>query len=414
MIFRRFLGFILTGIHIFSLSSGKMSQTEPKNIPRIAEHSLTFGLEIEFIVAAGIAGCPDPHPRDPRLADGEKLFDVDLINYDILEKLKAVDIPAIVDEPSERHTTEAYQKCWLLKSDVTVGGEDSGGNTWDKRYLKNGMEMSSPPYYYGEPARKAIRTVLQTVRKSYRVCVDQSAGLHVHVGNSYSGFQFPILRNLIAIAYTYEPQLLLVLPEGRTSNYWCLPLSNSRFGWTNADMPRTEALERILKYTNIPTLISDFGTIDYNRLAFNFKGLRTPYVDEKRTVEFRHHHGSLDPEAILHWIHICVKFVEKACHSKDDELFARLRQDISKPVGFGEKELSTIDFLMWLGCPAQAYYYGIRILIDKPELEKRIERDRMRHEEHIIRARGFLEKYKPQLLPRTTERPESSQATGYR
>ncbi|KAJ8059424.1 hypothetical protein OCU04_012368 [Sclerotinia nivalis] len=73
--------------------------------------------------------------------------------------------------------------------------------------------------------------------------------------------------------------------------------------------------------------------------------------------------------------------------AKADELFMRLRQDVSKPVGLGEGELSTIDFLMWLGCPAQAYYYGINMVMDKAALENRIKNDAIRHQRHLVWAR---------------------------
>ena len=57
-------------------------------------------------------------------------------------------------------------------------------------------------------------------------------------------------------------------------------------------------------------------------------------------------------------------------------MFTQLRQDVSKPIGFSEGDLGAIDFLMWLGCPAQAYYYGITMItMDKKAFEKRIQDD---------------------------------------
>ncbi|ESZ91770.1 hypothetical protein SBOR_7840 [Sclerotinia borealis F-4128] len=337
------------------------SKTESKIPSNKAETSLTFGLELEFIL--------------------------------IQKRLEAIGIPSVLDGDDHEVTEEEYQTCWTLKDDLTIGeGEGVDSKKLDKRYVINGMEMASPPYYYSEAARKEIQKVLKTVRNNYRVCVDQSTGLHVHVGNSYNGLQFPKLRNLMAIAYTYELQMLLILPQERASGNWCPPLSKSKFGWKNPDLTRLETFENILDYTDNHSLLEDFGEHLVARLAFNIEGLRTPYESGRRTIEFRHHHGTLDPDAILNWIHVCIKFVEKACFANDDELFKQLRQDVSKPIGFGDGELSTVDFLMWLGCPSQAYYYGIGMVSNKDAIVERIKQDKIEHERHLEQARTYLER----------------------
>ncbi|KAI9642373.1 hypothetical protein NHQ30_009177 [Ciborinia camelliae] len=130
---------------------------------------------------------------------------------------------------------------------------------------------------------------------------------------------------------------------------------------------------------------------DAGPLAFNFESHKITFTNNKRTVEFRHHHGTLDPDAMFNWIHVCIKLVKKACLAKDDELFAQLRQDVSRPIGFGHRELSTVDFLMWLGCPAQAYYYGIIMTTDKSAFRERIMNDEKRREMHLLEARTYLE-----------------------
>ncbi|KAF7931926.1 uncharacterized protein EAE97_008947 [Botrytis byssoidea] len=368
-----------------------MSQENiPDTAPVEGETNLTFGLELEFIFATVDADKPDPHPRDPREVDGKKFPDKEAINRDILKKLTAIGIPAVIT--SNDMTDEESIKCWILKEDTTVGDDTlRPAENKSKIYHRNGMEITSPPYYYTEPARNAIREVLRTVRGNYRVCVDETAGLHVHVGNSFNGFQFLKLQHLLAIAYTYEPQTELIFSPDRVSGDWCPPFSKGRFAMANPDLTRVEVLEKILAYTDNESLIEDFGeSLMAGRLAFNIEGLKTPYQDGIRTIEFRHHHGSLDPQAILNWIHVCIKFVEKACFAKHDELLAQLRQDVAKPIGFGEGHLSTIDFFMWLGCPAQAYYYCADMVTDKDAFEQRTKDDAARHENFVNWARARL------------------------
>ncbi|TGO32016.1 hypothetical protein BHYA_0365g00060 [Botrytis hyacinthi] len=334
-----------------TLSQKDISDTAPVK----GEIGLTFGLELEFIFATVDADKPDPHPKDPREVDSEKFPDKEAINRDILKKLTIVGIPAVI-----------------TSNDMT---DEEPAENKSKIYHRNGMEITSPPYYYTEPARNAIREVLRTVRGNYRVCVDETAGLHVHV----------------AIAYTYEPQTKLIFSPDRVSGDWCPPFSTGRFCMANPDLTRVEVLEKILGYTDNESLIEDFGESSMTSpLAFNLEGLKTPYQDGIRTVEFRHHHGSLDPGAILNRIHVCIKFVKKACFAKHDELLAQLRQDVAKPIGFGEGHLSTIDFFIWLGCPAQAYYYCANMVTDKDAFEQRIKIDAARREELLRWARARL------------------------
>ncbi|TGO46142.1 hypothetical protein BOTNAR_0611g00090 [Botryotinia narcissicola] len=192
-----------------------MSQENiPDPAPVKGENDLTFGLELELIFATVDADKPDPHPKDPREVDGKKFPDKEAINRDILKKLTAIGIPAVIT--NNNMTDEESITCWILKEDTTVGDDTlRPAENKSKIYHRNGMEITSPPYYYTEPARNAIREVLRTVRGNYRVCVDETAGLHVHVGNSFNGFQFLKLQYLLAIAYTYEPQTELIFSPDR-------------------------------------------------------------------------------------------------------------------------------------------------------------------------------------------------------
>ncbi|KAJ8070553.1 hypothetical protein OCU04_000927 [Sclerotinia nivalis] len=355
------------------------SPSNPAEPSPEAESRLTFGVEIEFILATVAEGGENPNPNDPREVSGKILSDHDSINYDICRKLKEAGIPATVQEVDKKKLTDALDITatnWLLKTDVTVGLSDPDDK--DEHYTEFGLEMSSPPYYYDEASQKAIETVLTVLRKNYLVRINRTTGLHVHVGNSYYGLQWRVLRNLMAIAWTYERQILLIMPEERVANKYCQPLRESTLGLRHPELTRLEFLNRILSVINNRQITSELtGTEVKTRLGFNIGHLKTPFPDHapKRTIEFRHHPGSLEPEAILHWIHICVKLVEKACLVKDEELFDRLRTDVEKPIGFEESSVSTVDYLMWLGCPAQAYYYGEEMIANKAQVEERIKKE---------------------------------------
>ncbi|TGO13766.1 hypothetical protein BTUL_0064g00100 [Botrytis tulipae] len=315
------------------------------------ESRLTFGVELEFLIATVPKGDENPHPSDPREVDARILANFDSINYDIERTLEEVGIPATVKESeygNPQEVSAAGATDWILKTDITVcpGAQDS--NT--RKYFEYGMEMASPPYYYDDAARRAVETVVREMRNSYLVRANETTGLHVHVGMGYRGFAWPILRNFLAIAWTYE------LPQRIQTR-----------------LTRLEFLNRILSFTDNKQLDDEMGS---RSSGFNISNLAPPFLSSfgKRTIEFRQHPGTLDLESILNWVHICVKLVQKACLIKNEaELLEQLRTDVEKPVGFGDKNsVTTVDYLMWLGCPSQAYYYGKELISNKAQVDKRI------------------------------------------
>ncbi|TGO25302.1 hypothetical protein BPAE_0083g00350 [Botrytis paeoniae] len=340
-----------------------------------AESRLTFGVELEFLLATVPKGGENPHPSDPREVDPRILADEDSINYDIERKLEEVGIPATVKESECGNPTEvaaATATNWILKTDITVGPGAQSPST--RKYYQYGMEITSPPYYYDAATRRAVETVVRALRNSYLVRVNESTGLHIHVGNRYHGFEWPILRNFMAIAWTYERQIVLMIPEARLDNMYCKSLyEESPLGRRNPGLTRLEFLNRILSLTDNLQVVQELGR---KCAGFNIRNLNPPFRSSfgKRTIEFRHHPRTLDSESILHWAHICVKLVEKACLIKnEEELLEQLRSDVEKPVGFRDKNgVTTVDYLMWLGCPSQAYYYGKELIFDKAQVDKSI------------------------------------------
>ncbi|TGO48802.1 hypothetical protein BCON_0229g00140 [Botryotinia convoluta] len=359
-----------------------------------SETRLTFGIEIEYLLATVHPVHPAPHPKDPREKDGKKLGSIDEANDDIGERLKAKGIPVTVTmwETDTSPSGAELRTKWHLKSDSSVSPKER----IHPNYREFGMEISSPPYYYDQASRELIPVVLETLINNYLVRVDASAGFHVHVGNEYDGFSFPVFRNLVAILYTYERQIRLMVSADRvqTSQEYCRSFTWCTFATSVPDITRLEFLNHILSYQNQDNwkqFWTDMTPGVGGRLAFNLVNLKLPYESEKRTIEFRLHPGTLDPEVMLNWLHFCIKVSEKACLIKNEnELYELLRRDVEKPIGTGEEDCSTVDFLMWLGCPAQAYYYGAPLVADPEGLKDRIREDERM--EQVGRALAVLKK----------------------
>lgn len=359
-----------------------------------SETRLTFGIEIEYLLATVYPIHPAPHPKDPREKDGKKSSSIDKVNDDIGERLKAKGIPVTTTacEADGSVSDAELRTKWHLQSDSSVNSKER----IHPDYREFGMEISSPPYYYDQASRALIPVVLETLRNNYLVRVNGTAGFHVHVGNEYDGFSFPVFRNLVAILYTYERQIRLMVSAERvqTSQIYCRSFTWCTFATTSPDLTRLEFLNHILSYQNQDDwkqFWTDMTPGVGGRLAFNLVNLKLPYETEKRTIEFRLHPGTLDPEVILNWVHFCIKVTEKACLIKnEDELYEHLRRDVEKPIGIAGADCSTLDFLMWLGCPAQAYYYGVPLVTDPQGLGDRIQEDERM--EQVSRALAVLKR----------------------
>ncbi|PQE32180.1 amidoligase enzyme protein [Rutstroemia sp. NJR-2017a WRK4] len=338
---------------------------------------LTYGVEIEYVLAHLKESREDPFPQDSRKVSGPEFNSAKLINDDIKTLLGAAGIPAL---------NELDRKSFKRR-----------GVAQDP-YLYYGLEMASPPYYYEGDTLGVVCRVVQVLRKNFRVKCNRTTGLHVHVGNGLNGFQPHVLRNILVMAWTYERQWQLMHSFERTQSPHACPLSSSRL---RSILPRAstrlEFLNRILEYTDIKAMCRDLQGLD-SRLGFSVRNLELPFRGEtKRTFEFRHHEGTLDPTAITHWVRVCVKFVEKACRVKkedEEDFFRKLRQDCMKPVGNGEGRVSLYDFLWWIDCPAEAVYYQL-----KPDMQGSEWRMRRR-----IRMQEKVERRKEASMERVIDR----------
>jgi hypothetical protein len=352
---------------------------------------LTYGVEIEYVLAHLKESREDPFPQDSRKVSGPEFDSAKLINDDIKTLLEAAGIPCLneLDRKTFKLSDQERMRCWTLKTDITVDQELQSEEEWrNDPYLYYGLEIASPPYYYEEDTLGVVCRVVQVLRQNFRVKCNRTTGLHVHVGNGLHGFQPHVLRNILGIAWTYERQWQLMHSFERTQSPHACPLSSSRL---RSILPpastRLEFLNRILRYTDIKAMCRDLQGLD-SRLGFSLRNLEPPFRGEtKRTFEFRHHEGTLDPTAITHWVRVCVKLVEKACRVKredEEDFFKKLREDCMKPVGKGEGRVSLQDFLWWIDCPAEAVYYQLKLHMQGSEW--RIRR-RIRMQEGVERRK---------------------------
>lgn len=347
------------------------------------EPRLTFGVEIEFLLATLDEGVEDPHALDPRQVygiippeqgvgwDGHKPSG-DMEAYEsIAATLNLANIPtSIAHNPLGGQTAH-----WQVVHEASID------KPADTPYRFISVELRSPPLYFTTQACQQVRAVCEVLTSMYRVLCPESSGLHVHVGNETHGFDGVALQKILATLWTFEPLLDGIHPAHRLDNSYCSSLrgnSSLCHELSGAKVNREagvrvdarEGLEAILYKSEDPELqvvISDGVLRDWvmgmanargERGAYNFRNLRRGGDPVKKTIEFRQHEGTLDPGAVEQWIKLCVGIVDFAL--KVD--FEVLSSFLSLHIDDGPEDFDLVRVLKALGLPPQMLFYGAKPL----------------------------------------------------
>lgn len=230
-----------------------------------------------------------------------------------------------------------------------------------------GVKVISPAFYLTKGSLQQVIRVTEIIKSTYLVNINDSCGLHVHVGVGDETFTFPHIRNLHALLYAFSPQLNSLHPARSETNSMFIPLRSIR-GKDGRTLPRMEGAVRLLLTQNINDLYELTGVESRKTMSYNFNPI-FKYEKESRgsgTVEFRQHEGTLDGEAIRIWIKTVVRLVEFARELiADPTYFTQLlsvleQEDVEGEPPLCENEYTTIDFLMNARAWEPVLYYRER------------------------------------------------------
>jgi len=76
----------------------------------------------------------------------------------------------------------------------------------------------------------------------------------------------------------------------------------------------------------------------------------------KRTLEFRQHEGTLDPEKIINWATVCSKLLQYAGEVPQADLEKFLRDNVED-----ERTFTAVDLIEKIGREREAQYYRSRL-----------------------------------------------------
>ncbi|KAH8597120.1 putative amidoligase enzyme-domain-containing protein [Bisporella sp. PMI_857] len=355
------------------------------NRPRIS--ALTFGVELEFALATlhiteKHSPPDDPHPNDPRYVFLDKTNNEyqsphasHLVHEKIAQALTNMGIPALKIQNATA-TKEQHQVSWLVKNDISIMAPDRKYN-----YDWYPIEVVSPAYYVTEDNIKKVKLAVNTLSSYFRININRSCGLHIHIGNGVDGLSYDTVKKICCMLLTFDDQFSQIHRPYRVADVFNAPPISATPLWEIAKEQcahmagikqqyyedtapiRRYALDFLLKMERDPedgdfhNLLQAFRA--RSRGAYNFNNLGLQRT--KKTIEFRLHESTLDAEAVEKWLRVCNGLVMYARDTSLEEVSRFCLDNVGKGIGNGPEECPLAKVLVRLGLKSEAIYYNMRL-----------------------------------------------------
>ncbi|KAH6678452.1 putative amidoligase enzyme-domain-containing protein [Halenospora varia] len=345
---------------------------------------LTFGIELEFVISTH---SPPFHAQDFSTIH----YPSSVLRTHIKNNLSH--LPGITADTQEDIFPPAARYTWIIEAEANLLSPPAeNGETW------YGVEIKSPVLTFCPEALSLIVQVCQALTATYKVEVNRSCGLHVHIGQGFSDFDAETVRRLLAIVWSLEPTLDKLHPKHRRENLGFCPslrefsqLSNL-IRQSSLDITPTRLAKRGLEVLLLPMKrkleeeawdeLDDFPPSPASSLSWEivdedpgFKILESEHdledlsflsgplppvgadggcrsrvhvgnlvrSHDKKTVEFREHEGTLDSTRVANWVKVCggiVELARKSGKELEEELLEWIDSDVEVGV---EKMLELLD-----------------------------------------------------------------------
>ena len=337
---------------------------------------LTIGVELEFLVARVLPKGFEERVRAETSSTDEWYVRLQIRNANtdemrrlIVDRLRAFNIPTNDYSPKVARPNFSM---WTVTGDGSVKPSDEEQAS-DVLTFSNGSQVQVPPQDqksirysdvevtsrvlpFNELSLLEITTAVDTIRNEIPSFVNETTGLHVHIGNREFGFSLNTLKNLGTLLSIAAHQINELHSDYRITSEFCRSIlfafkPNDRVPMMMArQIENLHTLEDFLTFFHVarPHRSRDDPQFFYHReCAYNFLGLgedgRIP------TIEFRQHDGTLDTGAVHRWI-ILVATLVGFCHSPIN-VYQRFLPLVDKP-GY-----DVIRFLQDLGLAFLATAY---------------------------------------------------------
>lgn len=166
--------------------------------------------------------------------------------------------------------------------------------------LSGGIEIQVPASNGGK-TEKLIKQACLTLKEN-GFGISKRCGLHIHI-------EFPsrkkTIKKLLLMAYACEPIFYAVNPQSRKSNGFCKPLV-SAFKVNEILSSETKAIDKLF-YSKGNQKTSNYAVKVYKMSKWNdcrYFGFNLHSLFYRKTIEFRYHAGTTEPEKIISWVNL--------------------------------------------------------------------------------------------------------------
>lgn len=310
---------------------------------------LTFGVELEFIVRYDSQNYQD----ELQAAEG-RLWHTDSSptlheKYGILVRLHMIQTLIQNGFPTNPYGGTDFSK-WTVDTDITVTPVDTSGYWY-------AIELKSPAFLCSRLNLEPVKTIVELLVSNFSLYINESCGLHVHVGNEDRGFTLCTLKSFCSLITAFEHQLNSLHPPQRLHSPY---VKSMRRVFAPGASPK-EKMSTIDELQTVPRLIRHFHPLcdsndnNYDRyVAFNFLNLHKSPNETGTplgTIEFRQHRGTLDPNLITNWIMVACSLVNMS-HTESSVI----RDLIDKHIN--NVKYTVLDLFKDLNLPDLAEFYA--------------------------------------------------------
>ena len=232
------------------------------------DQPFTFGVELEMLVALVREGQQHPDPTESRIVIFPATDDVmDISRNKNIDKSRvsatyylnrvAGEFSRIIREAGFTVAEKSSDTTgWAVVGDTSLCHPPHGDREADTEgYGWCGIEIKTPALLFTPGSLQPIRNVCTLVQKNFKILINTSCGLHVHIAHGSSGFSTHNIAKIIAFIYTFEPQISSLHPiyrytheHGKTMRDTCN--FTQQFQKTYGERPSTlMATTRILTLT---------------------------------------------------------------------------------------------------------------------------------------------------------------------
>lgn len=313
---------------------------------------LTFGVEIELIVRFDIDECEitqfDQVVRamiESRRTRNHRA--ISILRAHIIRLLQEQEIPV------NSLNQEGYEK-WTVDTDGSIDSSLDMPRGWES-FSHYGIEIKTPVYPFLDSALSDMSRVINLVTSNMHTFVNESCGLHVHVGNGQRGFRLQTLKNFCMLITSFESQINSLHPLHRILNEHATPVGRVFEG----DSPQ-DKVNRVNGFRTVRDIEECYNCYfgrAYNYCAYNFLNLLHTSL---KTIEFRQHEGAIDAGEISMWVETVCAFVQLSHDAGDDGFMDLVQEHMEDPI------YTIIDLFRDLGLNRSLTYYAFRGIYAHP------------------------------------------------